>query len=201
MAQAQQQQQRLGRLTAGSCAFLVCDVQERFRPGIHKFATVVQGAQRLIRVADELDIPVLVTEQYPKGLGNTVSEIDISGAACVVEKTDFSMAVPGITEKLHELQPTDVVIVGLEAHVCVQQTTLDLLASGYNVHLCVDAVSSQSTLDRACGLHRADRAGAFLTTTESLLFELLRSKDHPKFKSVQAILKETRPEEPLEWLS
>mmetsp|Transcript_49504 Transcript_49504/g.95605 ORF Transcript_49504/g.95605 Transcript_49504/m.95605 type:complete len:199 (+) Transcript_49504:50-646(+) len=195
--------QRLGRLNPESCVFFICDIQERFRPGIHKFATVVQGAQRLIRVANALEIAFMVTEQYPKGLGNTVSEIDISSANCVVEKTDFSMMVNGIATKLQELRGlgvTDVVIVGLEAHVCVQQTTLDLLASGYQVHLCVDAVSSQSTLDRACGLHRADRAGAFLTTTESVLFELLRSKDHPKFKNVQAILKETRPEEPLEWL-
>ena len=92
------------------------------------------------------------------------------------------------------------VIVGLEAHVCVQQTTLDLIASGYNVHICVDAISSQSPTDRACGLHRAAGAGAFLTTTESVMMELIRSKDHPSFKAISNTLKETRPAEPLEFM-
>ena len=191
----------LGRLKPETSVFLLCDVQERFRAGIHKFATVVTGAQRLIRAGNELSVPVVVTEQYPKGLGHTVEELDISKAACVVAKTDFSMIVPEVTAKLNELKPTDAIIVGLEAHVCVQQTTLDLLESGYTVHLCVDAVSSQTVTDRACGLHRAAAAGAFLTTTESVLFELIRSKDHASFKAISTAIKETRPEEPLPWIS
>lgn len=92
---------------------------------------------------------------------------------------------------------TNVVLVGLEAHVCVQQTTLDLMEMGYSVHLCVDAISSQQPTDRAAGLHRADRVGAFMTTTESVMMELIRSKDHPKFKEVSAILKAIKPEDPL----
>jgi nicotinamidase-related amidase len=190
----------LGRLKPESCVFLMCDVQERFRSGIHKFATVVTGSQRMSRVAEELSIPLIATEQYPKGLGNTVAEIDLSKAAGVYAKTDFSMVVPEVITKLDEFKPTDAILFGLEAHVCVQQTTLDLLARGCNVHVCVDATSSQTTTDRACGLHRASRAGAFLTTTESVMFELIRSKDHPKFKAIAGILKETRPEDPLEWI-
>jgi len=185
-----------GRLQPGSTIFMLCDVQEKFRAGIHKFATVVTGSQRMMRAANELSIPVVVTEQYPKGLGNTVAEIDTS-TATVVAKTDFSMVVPEVQAKLDELKCTDAVIFGLEAHVCVQQTALDLIERGMNVHLCVDAVSSQSTTDRSCGLHRAACAGAFLTSTESVLMELIRSKDHPNFKAISTTLKETRPSDPL----
>ena len=165
------------------------DVQEKFRNGIHKFATVVTGCKRMVRAANELNIPVVVTEQYPKGLGKTVDELDVSKAT-VVEKTAFSMIVPDVVTKLSEANPTDAVILGLEAHVCVQQSTLDLLEQGINVHLCVDAVSSQTTTDRSCGLHRAASSGAYLTTTESVLFELIRSKDHPSFKAISGCVKE-----------
>ena len=191
---------RLARLKPETTALLICDVQERFRAGIHKFATVVTGAQRMIRVANELKMPFIVTEQYPKGLGHTVEEIDLSQAAAVVEKTDFSMIVPDVKAKLVDAGTTDAIIVGLEAHVCVQQSTLDLLEMGCNVHLCVDAVSSQTTTDRSAGLHRAAGAGAFLTTTESVMFELIRTKDSPSFKAIAGALKETRPAEPLEWM-
>ena len=145
---------KLGRLRPATTCLLICDVQEKFRAGIYKFATVVTGAQRLTRVAKELSVPVIVTEQYPKGLGHTVEELDVSSAS-VYAKTDFSMIVPEVSAKMSELKVTDAVLVGLEAHVCIQQTTLDLLEAGINVHLCVDAISSQSPTDRACGLRRA----------------------------------------------
>lgn len=188
---------KLARLHPSSVVFLICDVQEKFRPGIHKFQTVVSGAQRLVRAADILNIPVIVTEQYPKGLGHTVSELDVSKAT-VVAKTDFTMIVPEVKPKLSTV--TDAVIVGLETHVCVQQTTLDLIEMGCNVHLCVDAVSSQTTTDRSCGLHRAAGAGALLTTTESVLFELIRSKDHESFKAISNTIKETRPADALPFM-
>ena len=218
---------KLARLKPETTCLMICDVQEKvytinplsrpcvyvlsfdasprycaaqFRAAIYRFATVVTGAQRMVRAANELSMPVIVTEQYPKGLGHTVEELDLSKAAAVVAKTDFSMIVPEVTAKLNECKTTDAVIVGLESHVCVQQTTLDLIAGGYNVHICVDAISSQSPTDRACGLHRAAGAGAFLTTTESVMMELIRSKDHPSFKAISNTLKETRPAEPLEFM-
>ena len=179
--------------------FFRSDVQEKFRAGIHKFATVVTGCQRMVRAANELKVPVIITEQYPKGLGHTVAEIDTTNAT-VVAKTDFSMIVPEVTAKLDELKPKDAVILGLEAHVCVQQSTLDLIELGYNVHLCVDSVSSQTETDRSCGLHRAAGAGALLTTTESVLFELIRSKDHPSFKAISGTVKELRAADPLSFM-
>jgi nicotinamidase-related amidase len=177
-------------------------VQEKFRAGIHKFDAIVTGCHRMIRAANELNVPLIVTEQYPKGLGHTVDEISalLTATTLVVPKTAFSMAVPEVTEKLVDLKVTDVVIVGLEAHVCVQQSTLDLLAIGYNVHLCVDAVSSQTLTDRSCGLHRAAGAGALLTTTESVLFELIRSKEHPSFKAISGTVKDLRAADPLPFM-
>lgn len=158
---------RLARLKPETTVFLVCDVQERFRGAIYKFGTVVTGSQRMMRGAEALGIPVIVTEQYPKGLGKTVSELDLSKAVsgAAFEKTDFTMIVPDVRAQLDGLKPTDAVLLGLEAHVCVQQTTLDLLEWGCNVHLCVDAVSSSAPTERSCGLHRSAACGAFLTTT------------------------------------
>jgi nicotinamidase-related amidase len=209
----------MARLTPDKCIFLVCDVQERFRSAIHNFPAVVAGSQRMLKAAIELKIPALVTEQYPKGLGKTVEELDVSHAE-VFEKTTFTMLCPAVAARLAEhKQVTDFVLVGIEAHVCVQQTTLDLLEQGFNVHLCVDALSSSTPVDRACGLHRAEcacahrlthtppsqhadarlgrRAGAYLTTTESVLMDLIRGKDHPSFKAISANLKETKLAEPL----
>ena len=108
------------------------------------------------------------------------------------------MVVPDVKQRLGELSGvTDAVICGIEAHVCVQQTALDLLEMGLNVHLCVDAVSSSAVTERSCGLHRAAAAGAMLTTTESVLFELIKSKDHPSFKAISKLIQGTRPEDPL----
>lgn len=167
------------------------------------FGNVVTGSQRMLRASKELKIPTIVTEQYPKGLLKTVEELDVTGAnahAEVFEKTCFTMLSPDVTETLARLDFTDAVILGLEAHVCVQQTTLDLIAMGRNVHLCVDAVSSSTPVDRACGLSRAQRDGAYLTTTESVLMELIRGKDHPSFKAISTNLKETKVAEQLPFL-
>jgi len=189
--------QRLARLAPATSALLICDIQERFRTTIHKFPAVVAGSRRMGEAAKLLGIPTIITEQYPKGLGHTVEEFDTAGHT-VVEKTDFSMCVPPVVEALKGKSGlTDVIICGIEAHVCVQQSTLDLIAMGYNVHLCVDAVSSSDATGRTVGLHRCAGAGAYITSTESVLFELLRSKDHPNFKAVSGLLKETRPDEPL----
>ena len=110
----------------------------------------------------------------------------------VNERTGAARACPGVPGRLGELKPTDAVIFGVGAHVSVQQTVFDLLAMGCNVHLCVDAVSAQQQVDRSAGLRRAERAGALLTSTESVLMELIRAKEHESFKAISGILKETK---------
>jgi nicotinamidase-related amidase len=195
-------------MTPETCIFLLCDVQERFRHVLHKFPAVICRSNRLLTAANELRMPTLVTEQYSKGLGHTVSEIDVSSLAAhgggVFEKTTFSMLSPGVQVHLDGLgdQYTNFVVCGLEAHVCVQQTALDLLEAGKSVHLCVDGISSGSQTDRAAGLRRAERAGAILTTTEAVMMELIRTKDHPSFKAISNALKDTKlsPDLALEWV-
>jgi nicotinamidase-related amidase len=186
------------RLQPSTCIFLLCDVQERFRESIHKMPAVIAASNRMLRAATALELPVIATEQYPKGLGHTVAELGLSHEALAAhggglfEKTTFSMLDPNVEQTLACLKFTDAVIFGIEAHVCVQQTTLDLLERDVNVHLCVDGVSSQRAVDRAAGIHRASHAGAVLTTTESVMMELIRGKEHPSFKAISSILREPR---------
>ncbi|KAJ1638769.1 Isochorismatase-like protein [Pavlovales sp. CCMP2436] len=192
--------QRLGRLEPATTLFLCCDVQEAFRSAVHRFPAVVATAARMLAAAETLAIPVAVTEQYPKGLKHTVVELDIS-RCYKVEKTLFSMVTPEVEKWLQApaLMPRrSAVIFGLEAHVCVQQTTLDLLERGFEVHVLVDGVSSQLVSDRTVAFACLQQAGAFLTTSESVLMELIKSKDHKHFKPISSLLKQ-RPAEPLEY--
>eukprot|EP00878_Enallax_costatus_P024792 GHUV01026481.1.p1 GENE.GHUV01026481.1~~GHUV01026481.1.p1 ORF type:complete len:166 (+),score=44.81 GHUV01026481.1:286-783(+) len=158
---------RLGKLQQKSTALFVCDIQERFRPVITGMPAVVDTVRRMIKGANVLGLPVVVTEQYPKALGNTVGELKevLQPNVQVVEKTLFSMVTPEVSQMLKQ-RPTisQVLLCGIEAHVCVLQTTLDLIEHGYEVHVVVDGVSSQRHPDRSAGLHRAAQSGAFLVT-------------------------------------
>jgi len=177
------------RLVAEDTVFMLCDIQEKFRDIIDKMPCVISSAKALLSCADIMEAPVVVTEQYPKFFQNTVAELDVSKAK-VFAKTKFSMCTDEVAGYLHRLDRTTVVLFGIETHVCVQQTTLDLLAMGYTVHIVADGVSSQRAGDRATALQRLQQAGAVVTSTESVLFELLRSKDSPHFKQVSALAKE-----------
>ena len=195
----------LGRLDPATTALFVCDVQERFRPLIAGFDAVAETSSRLVRGARALGLPaIVVTEQYPKALGPTVDEIasvllnnDASSTSTsetktsVVAKTDFSMLVPEVQSALPS-NLKSVVLCGIEAHVCVWQTALDLRSLDIDVHLCVDGISSQRLLDRELGLARAAQAGAFLCSSEMLLFQLTRGTSNPAFKAVSALAKEER---------
>lgn len=121
-------------LTVDSSAVFVCDVQERFRDHISHFAAVLESIRRLVEMTKILNVPLFVTEQYPKGLGSTVAELDIGHAVIKQDKTVFSMLIPELRSKLNQAQNIrNVILCGLETHVCIQQTSLDLLANGYHV--------------------------------------------------------------------
>ncbi len=191
-------------------ALLVIDVQERFRAAMEGFDSMAAGCVRLIRAARLLGLPVLVTEQYPKGLGPTVGEVlealgtpaGPAGApspgpaeappAKVAEKTAFSSCgAAGLLEELKTSGARTVLVCGIETHVCVNQTVHDLLAGGYEVQVAVDAVQSRHAVDREAALRKMERSGAVLTTSEMAVFELLRDAKHPRFKQVQALFKGT----------
>lgn len=168
-------------------ALVVVDVQEAFRPAVEAFAEVAGECATLLRGAKALGVPAIVTEQYPRGLGATVAEVagHLNGAP-VIEKTKFSAA----RAEGFDLGGRDqVLLCGIETHVCVSQTAHDLMASGAEVHVARDAVSSRTAANREAGLRRMEASGAVLTTVETALFELLGEAGTPEFKEIQKLVK------------
>jgi len=187
----------LGDICLSQTVVFVCDIQERFRPAIAYFAQIAEIANRLTEATRILDIPLMVTEQYPKGLGNTVSEVNISNAVAVYPKTKFTMLVPDLEEHMTRLcggEIKHVILCGIEAHVCIQQTVIDLLKRDIEVHVVADAVSSRSQTDRMFALERFRHMGATVTTSEAILLQMVGDKDHPKFKQIQALIKTSAPD-------
>ncbi|XP_006007753.1 isochorismatase domain-containing protein 1 [Latimeria chalumnae] len=191
----QAQMPTLGNLLPSSTVFFCCDMQERFRPAIKYFGDIISVGQRLLQGARILGIPVIVTEQYPKGLGSTVQELDLTGTKLVLPKTKFSMVLPEVEAALLDVPGVrSVVLFGVETHVCIQQTALDLTGRGLEVHIVSDATSSRSMMDRMFALERLARAGIIVTTSEAILLQLVADKDHPKFKEIQNLIKASAPE-------
>lgn len=176
------------KLDRDRTALVVIDVQEAFRKALPDFDRVVSGAGTLVAGAAALGIPVVVTEQYPKGLGRTVAEVAerLPDGTAAVEKVRFSAAAA----EGFDLRGRDQALVcGIETHVCVNQTVLDLLEQGIEVQVAGDAVGSRTDANRDLGLQKMERAGATLTSVETALFELLGGSDAAEFKSVQALVK------------
>ena len=171
------------KLDPDRAALVVVDVQEAFRPAVEDFDEVVENTRRLIEGAKVLGVPVVVTEQYPKGLGRTVEEL---GDVEAVEKTCFSAArADGFDLNGRE----QALVCGIETHVCVSQTAHDLLERGVEVHVASDAVTSRTTANKEVGLRKMERSGAVLTSVETALFELLGAAGTDDFKQVQRLIK------------
>ena len=171
---------------------LVIDVQERLLPHIEDRDNVVKHCGRIIQSAGILGVPTVCTEQYPRGLGPTVAPLrELLGDAPVREKLAFSCCgAEGLTDDLSSRGRPQIVVVGIEAHVCVQQTVLDLLGAGFAVFVAADAVSSRRALDRWAALDRMRQAGAAVTTTEAVIFEWLRVAGTAEFKQVAKLVRE-----------
>jgi nicotinamidase-related amidase len=174
-------------LERGRAALVVVDVQEAFRPAVGEFDTVARNAGILVQGARALDLPVVVTEQYPKGLGHTVPEVaDHLDGVEPLEKVVFSAARAdgfGLGDRDQAL------VCGIEAHVCVEQTVQDLLDRDVEVHVAADAVSSRTALNRRLGVEKMERSGAWVTSTEMALFELVGRAGTDEFKRIQALVK------------
>lgn len=175
-------------------ALLVVDVQDRLLPLIANNHRLVWNIRRLIDGAKVLGMHVGATEQYPRGLGPTTQELaDRLGE--IPDKMTFSCGgCPELFEQFRADNIFKVLVVGIEAHVCVQQTVMDLMAEGFRVYLAIDAISSRNTLDYETAVRRMDSAGATLTTTESVLFEWCDTADAPEFRKIRALVLETAPE-------
>jgi nicotinamidase-related amidase len=175
-------------LTVEGAALLLIDLQERLMPVIHDHEVVVARAVRLAEAATLLDVPVRATEQNPAGLGPTVPPL-AGYPQAVLAKTTFSAAGDPGWPALLCAGSGEIVVAGCEAHVCVLQTVLDLLASGRRVVWVADATGSRHPADRAAAIERARQHGAEIVTSEMVLFEWLRDARNPKFREVQKLLK------------
>jgi isochorismate hydrolase len=170
---------------------LVVDIQERIHSVMRFREEVQNNAVKLIRGCQLLRVPIFLTEQYPQGLGHTISPIRFAlQTALPFQKMTFSCC--GSEELVAHLKAKaiwQVVLGGIETHVCVMQTALDLLANEYQVHVARDAVSSRKELDHNTALERLAQAGATITTTEAVLFELMGRADIPEFKEISKLIK------------
>lgn len=180
------------KLDAERAALVIVDLQEAFRKAIPGFDRIAAAGATLARGADVLDVPIVVTEQYPEGLGATVPEVAaaLPAAAEPLSKTVFSAAAADGFDLGGREQA---IVCGIEAHVCVNQTVLELLDRGVEVHVVTDGVGSRNAADRELGLAKAERAGAWPTSVETALFELLGEAGSDRFKQVQGLVLEYAP--------
>src|SRR5438874_562907 len=178
------------QMSAADTGLLVIDVQEKLLPLIPDAASVVRNVGFLIDAAQLLEMTVQATEQYPRGLGPTTPDI----AARLPHRPDkvafSSCAVPEVVEAFHRGARPKVVLCGLETHVCVLNTALDLLALDFRVYVAVDAVSARYRVDHDTALRRLEQAGAIPTTVEGCVFEWVGGAGHPRFKDVSRLVQE-----------
>lgn len=183
----------LGQLNPDKCVLFICDVQEKFKPSIAHFKTVVDNIRKMLEAANILGMPVVATEQYPNGLGRMVEEISSILPEKTFVKYKFSMMVPDVDARLESLKQEKsvdtVILSGIETHVCIISTCLDLIQRGFTVHVVADAVSSRSQTDRHFALRRMEQQGAHVTTMESVVLNLIGDAKHPNFKQIQSLIK------------
>ncbi|GIJ88572.1 hypothetical protein Asppvi_007496 [Aspergillus pseudoviridinutans] len=182
-------------------ALFICDLQEKFR-AIYEFPKLITTTTKLLKASSALNIPVYVTTQNRPRLGDIVSELQPYLSTPLVraniDKTLFSMITPELDALLPNAKggemPLDVIIVGIETHICITQTTLDLLERGHRVYVIVDGVSSMNKEERGVALARLRDAGAIVTSSEGILFEIMGDAGRPEFKAVSGLVREMKEE-------
>jgi len=182
----------ISRLSREHAALAVIDMQDAFRTVIPDFAEVATRIAKAVQGARLMEVPVIVTEQYPRGLKHTAHEIasHLGRDFAVLEKICFSSCgAQGFESRLTSGKIRQVVVCGIEAHICVTQTVLDLLSQGLEVHLLVDCITSRKPESKAVALSRLTQAGAVPSNLEMALFEMMKTADSPQFKAVQSLIK------------
>lgn len=176
-------------MNTNDTAVVVIDMQEKLLPAIGDGKSLLRSVERLVRGAGMLSVPVFYTEQYPRGLGNTVDALP-SDTENTFEKKMFSLReCSDLMVKLKNMHIANLVLVGVEAHICVLQSALDSIANGFNVSICVDAVGTRNEHDKTVALRRLDSSGVALTTVESALFQWCETAEHPQFKAISKLIK------------
>ena len=179
-------------LNTENCLFLIIDIQEKLLKAQHNSEKLQKNSVILAKTAKILNIPVIVSEQYPQGLGSTISEIkeNLPENAKYFEKKSFSCCSDSdFIDYLNSTGRKKIIVSGIESHVCVHQTVSDLIASGFEVYLVKDAISSRKEFECEIGFDRMIFNGAIPSCTEMILFELIKSSSHENFKQIQALIK------------
>lgn len=173
-----------------SSTLLVIDVQERLMPVIHESESIKQQINRLIQGASILSLHTIITEQYPQGLGKTCADIMISEQEPIIEKISFScMQCDDFMTRLSSQNSKDLIICGVETHICVLKTALDAIKAGYNVFIVADAVSSRAKENKELALAHMRQMGAFIVSTEIVLFMMLQKAGSDTFKAISKLIK------------
>jgi len=178
-------------LSREGTVLIVIDVQEKLFAKIEEKEKIAKNICRLIKFAEILGIPIILTEQYPRGLGSTIPEIrKLTSEIKPVEKIEFScLASSTFKERLSETQARNLILTGIEAHICISQTAIEALTNGYRVYVVSDATSSRRREDRMVAIERMRQEGAMIVTTEMLMYEILRKAGTPEFKRVLDLVK------------
>ena len=170
---------------------ILIDVQEKLLPAVQNSSSVLKTISKVLKAHKLLDQQILVTEQYPSGLGHTVEELSAEfGELKAIAKTSFSCFCDEFKHSIDSPNKTDMILVGIEAHICVYQTCLYALKNGYKVTVLVDAVSSRSNIDMDIALKNMEKAGAHLSTFECEYMQQIEDAKHPQFKDFSKLLKD-----------
>jgi nicotinamidase-related amidase len=180
-------------MSRGDTALVVIDAQEKLIPAVVASARVVWNIRRLIDAAKILGLPVVASEQYPQGLGGTVAELASLLPERPAKKMFSCRELAGPFEDLRQRQIYKLLLCGIETHVCVQQTALDLMTDGWRIYIPVDGVSARSDIDHQTALRRMESSGAVLTTSEAALFEWCETAATPEFKQISQLVREVPP--------
>jgi nicotinamidase-related amidase len=176
-------------LNRQEAVLMVVDIQERLAPAMKYGKQVISRTNTMLAVAADTGIPVIVTEQYPQGLGRTVAEINTGSGTAVYEKTTFSGCTAEAAAALKELGRKKIIVTGMETHVCVLQTVRDLLARHYQVFVVGDAVCSRTKENYRSGLSLMSQMGAVVTNTETVFFDLMKEAATPQFRKLSPLIK------------
>ena len=181
----------LGLLSKDGAVLLIIDIQEKLFPHIHKKEEVSKNVRRLIKFMKIVGIPIVLTEQYPKGLGRTIREIkELIPEVKPIEKVEFScLGSEEFRGVLKRLDAKTLILTGIETHICVSQTAIEALDMGYGVHVVSDATSSRREEDRTVGIERMRQSGAVISSTEMLIYEVLRRAGTKEFKEALRLVK------------
>lgn len=180
--------EKVGLLKRTETALLIIDLQEKLMPAIYNRTEIFSNVNKLIAGAEILSVPIIITEQYSKGLGHTCSEVQLPNNPLIIEKMCFSSMLSNeVVNKLQEVK--SLIIAGVEAHVCVLKTALDALSQGFEVHIVADAVSSRKAFDKETALERLRQVGSYIVTTEMILFQLMDFAGTEEFKKISRLIK------------